>query len=117
VALCGVDPIIQVDHSETRVVMPHDGVRVVDGVFALRPELDGHWDVRVWVAVDREVSLRRGVDRDAARDGGSHTEALFRGRYGPAEDLYIAEVDPLSRADVVVDNTCLDDPRLVRGGA
>ena len=82
----------------------------VDGVSALRPELDGQWDVRVWGDVDREVSLRRGVDRDAARAGGSHAEAPVLGRYGPAEDPYIAEVDPSSRADVVVDNTCFDDP-------
>lgn len=116
VTLCSIDPITQVDHSATRVRMPRDGVLVVDGVFALRSELDSHWDLRIWVDVDRELSLGRGVDRDAARDGGSHAGAIFRDRYGPSEDLYIADADPRSRADVVVDNRCFDAPRLVPGG-
>jgi uridine kinase len=117
VALCSIDPITQVDHSETRVRMPEDGVLVVDGAFALRPELDRHWDLRIWVDIDREQSASRGVDRDAAREGAARSEAIFRERYGPAEDLYIAEADPRSRADVVVDNRCFDVPRLVPVGS
>lgn len=115
VALCSIDPITQVDHSETRVAMPATAALVVDGVFALRPDLDRYWDLRIWVGVDGDESLRRIVDRDAAREGASGAEALLRDRYRPAEELYIAEADPVSRADIVVDNTVVAAPRLVRG--
>ena len=116
-ALCSIDPITQVDHSGTRVRMSEHGVLVVDGVFALRPELDYHWDLRIWVDIDRELSASRGVDRDAAREGTSQAEAIFRERYVPSEDLYIAEADPRSRAEVVVDNCWFDQPRLLSAGS
>jgi uridine kinase len=47
--LCSIDPITRIDHSETRVRMPNDGLLVVDGVSPLRPELDRHWDLRIWI--------------------------------------------------------------------
>jgi uridine kinase len=94
--------------------MPHDGVLIVDGVFALRPQLSRHWDLRLWVDIDPELSLRRGIDRDAAQEGTDEAETLHRDRYGTAETIYIAEVDPMSIADVVIDNTDFENPHLVR---
>lgn len=113
VTLCSIDPITQVDHRATVVDLPDDGVLVVDGVFALRDELVGAWDLAVWLEIDAALSLRRGVDRDAGPDGREEVEALHRDRYLAAEQLYIGEVDPVARADVVIDNTELDAPRLV----
>lgn len=113
VSLCSIDPITQVDHSETTVEMPVDGVLVVDGVFALRDELVSAWDVTVWLEVDPELSVRRGVDRDAEAEGGrDEAETLHRDRYLTAELIYIDEVDPRGRAHVVVDNSDFDAPRL-----
>lgn len=116
VALCSIDPITQIDHSETLVHLPDDGVLLVDGVFALRNELVDAWDLAVWLSIDPELSIARGVDRDAASEGGRReAEALHRDRYLAAEQLYIDDVDPLSRADVIIDNTDLQAPVLVRG--
>lgn len=114
VTLCSIDPITQVDHSDKRVPMPEDGVLIVDSVFAFRPELNDHWDLRIWVEIDAELSVRRGTQRDAPRDGADTAKALHRERYGTAEAIYIAEVDPLALADVIVDNSDFDQPRLVR---
>jgi uridine kinase len=115
VALCALDPLTQVDHSATTVTMPDDGVLVVDSVFALRPQLDDAWDLRVWVDVDAELSVSRSVVRDSHQNGPEEAEALHRGRYLVGEMLYLVEVDPIARADVVVDNRDLDHPVLVRG--
>lgn len=114
-ALCSIDPITQINHSDTRVAMPNNGVLIVDGVFALRPELNYHWDLRIWIDIDPTVSMRRGTGRDAPRVGAARAEALHRERYGPAELIYIAEANPVSLADIVVDNTCFDLPQLLRG--
>lgn len=114
VALCSIDPITQIDHSATLATMPPDGVLIVDGVFTLRPELNDCWDLRIWVEVQAELSIHRGILRDAAREGAYQAEALHRDRYGVAESLYIAEADPLTRADIVVDNRDLDALRLIR---
>jgi uridine kinase len=115
VALCSIDPLTQVDHSAARTQMPADGVLIVDGVFACRPELNGAWDLRVWVEVDAELSVRRGTERDAEREGSpAAAEALHRDRYLASELLYRQEVDPRAFVEAIVDNTDFDRPRLER---
>lgn len=116
VVLCSIDPLTQIDHSSTVVDMPADGVLIVDGVFALRPELDPSWDLRIWVEVDPELSVRRGASRDTELEGGAElAETLHRDRYLAGETIYIEEVDPVARADVVIDNTDFAEPRVLRG--
>jgi uridine kinase len=65
VALCSIDPLTQIDHSMVKTTMPTDAVLVVDGVFAYRPEINAAWDLRVWIEIDAELSIRRGIERDA----------------------------------------------------
>ena len=115
VALCSIDPLTQLDHSDTTLTLPPDAVLVVDGVFAFRPELDNGWDLRIWIDVDAERSVARGVARDADVDGGAAaSEALHRDRFLASERVYLREVDPRARADVVVDNNDFEHPRLLR---
>jgi uridine kinase len=115
-ALCSIDPLTQTDHSGAITHAPHDAVLIVDGVFAFRPEINDYWDLRVWVEVTDEVSVQRGSVRD--RDwAGSEAEAIHRTRYLMAERLYVAEVDPLRLADVVVNNTDFERPRILRWSA
>lgn len=114
VALCSIDPLTQVDHRDVTVSLPDAAVLIVDGVFAFRPELGRAWDLKIWLDVDPATSLRRGTERDATADGRAAAEALHRTRYRVADDLYLEEVDPVAVADVVIDNTDLDHPQLVR---
>jgi uridine kinase len=115
VVLCSIDPLTQVNHSRTTVEIPDDGVLIVDGVFALRPALNSYWDLRVWLQIDPELSVRRGIARDAKREGGTeHAEALHRDRYLTAESIYVEEADPITLADMVIDNTDIDRPVLRR---
>lgn len=116
VALCSIDPLTQVDHSDVKSAMPANGVLVVDGVFAYRPEINAYWDLRIWIEIDAELSIRRGVDRDANIDGGAEAaEALHRDRYLVSELVYVDEVDPRSFVEVIIDNTDFDNPRTIRG--
>lgn len=112
-ALCSIDPLTQVDHSSVLTPAPPDAVLIVDGVYAFRPEINHFWDLRIWLEVDAETSVRRGAKRDQDW-AGAESEALHRDRYLPAEQLYIAEVDPLRLADIVIDNAALDAPDIVR---
>jgi uridine kinase len=72
---------------------PDDAVLLVDGVFFLRSELVGLWDVRIYVDVDAEVGLTRGVERDLVfeapetRAAARHRRIrVWRERYLPADD-------------------------------
>ncbi len=115
VSLCSIDPLTQLDHSLVQSKVLENSVLVVDGVFAFRPEINDYWDLRIWLEIDPEVSVRRAVRRDAAMDGGAPaSETLHRDRYLAGEQLYLDEVDPRAIADVVVDNTHFDRPELLR---
>ena len=89
------------------------GLLVVDGVFLHHPDLRDLWNLTIFIAADRGVALERALARDeswmeSARD-------RYATRYVPGETRYLEEVDPESLADIVVDNTDLDRPRLRAG--
>jgi uridine kinase len=111
--LCSIDPLTQIDHSAVITRAAPDAVLIVDGVFAFRPELDEQWDFRIWLEVDERTSLRRGTRRDEDW-AGSEAEAVHRDRYHVAERIYLAEVDPVRRADLVIENSAFERPRILR---
>jgi uridine kinase len=110
-ALCSIDPLTQTDHQSERTAVPANAALLVDGVFAFRPEIDHFWDIRIWLHVTPEVAIRRCTDRDRGR-AGTDAKRLVRQRYLPAEQLYGTEVDPRSKADLVVDNTDIAAPQI-----
>ena len=86
-----------------------DAVLLVDGVFLQRPELRDLWDVVVHLRVSDEEVLRRAAQRD-----GPQAPPLYWARYLPAQRLYEAESAPADCADVVIDNTDVTAPVILR---
>jgi uridine kinase len=83
-----------------------DAVLIVDGTFLQRPELNGAWDLVIFLDVPAEEAQRRGVHRDAfALRGIAAASELYERRYGPAFNLYDADCRPADQADIVVDNS------------
>jgi uridine kinase len=115
VVLCAHDPLTGVDHRDVIVQARPDAVLIVDSVFAFRPEWDDLWDYRIWLEVAASQSLVRGVARDSSRDGADEATLVHQDRYAVAEAIYAAEVDPVARADVVIDNHDWAAPRVTRG--
>jgi uridine kinase len=114
VVLCARDPLTGEDHRGVTVVAPANAVLIVDSVFAFRPEYDDLWDYRIWLDVDPHQSLARGVARDTIAEGGvDAAERLHRDRYHSAEATYIAEVDPLARCDIAIDNRDFAAPCII----
>jgi uridine kinase len=112
-ALCSIDPLTQLDHSGVITRAAYDAVLIVDGVFAFRPEINDHWDYRIWLHVDPQASLQRGERRD--RDwAGSAAKALQQDRYLAADRLYVDEVNPVQLADIVIDNSTFSRPSILR---
>lgn len=112
VALCAFDPLTGEDHRGLTVSAPPGAVLIVDSVFAFRPEYDGHWEYRIWLDVDAETALRRGIARDSAAEGEAEAARVHRDRYQVAEAIYLAEVHPRAKADVVIDNRDLTHPAI-----
>ncbi len=84
---------------------PANAVLLLDGVFLLRPELNAHWDYRIFVQVDFEVALRRAVQRDRELFGSPEAvRARYEERYFPAQRSYLERVQPQGLADAIVHN-------------
>jgi uridine kinase len=112
VVLCAHDPLTGEDHRSKVVSAAADAVLIVDSVFAFRPEYNDLWDHRIWLHVDAEVSLDRGIARDAEMEGLQEAVRVHRDRYHAAELIYLAEVDPQALADIVIDNEDFTNPRI-----
>ena len=98
-----------------RRVAARNAVLLFDGVFLLRPELQASWDLTVWLDVPFEITVGRAVARDS-RGGGDAaiTRGKYEQRYVPGQRLYLTQCRPQERADIVVDNSVFEHPRIVR---
>jgi uridine kinase len=112
--LCAHDPLTGVDHRAVTVDAPSDAVLVVDGVFAMRPEYDDHWELRIWLHAEPAVALARGVQRDTDLEGYEDALCVHTTRYAEAERLYIEEVRPATRANIIIDNSDFEHPCIER---
>jgi uridine kinase len=85
----------------------------LDGVFLLRPELNAHWDFRIFVHTDFEVALQRAINRDQHLSGSPQgVEERYMRRYFPAQRMYHDSAQPDQLADVIIDNNDPDDPQI-----
>lgn len=97
-----------------------DAVLIVDGSFLQRPEIRLGWDEVVYLDVDFEIAVERGVRRDAVRLGGVEAaRRAFEQRYHTACRRYLREIAPTARPSIVVDNNDVSQPtlRLIGGHA
>jgi uridine kinase len=111
VVLCAHDPLTGEDHRDKTVLAPADAVLIVDSAFAFRPEYNEFWDYRIWLDVGRDAALARGIARDTEMEGLEEATRVHRGRYHAAQRIYLAEVDPMSLADLIIDNRDFANPR------
>lgn len=94
---------------------PNDAVLLFDGVFLLREEIRSYWDFSVFVQADFEITLHRALQRDKGLFGNvENVETRYKQRYIPGQQLYLSDVDPESRVDVVLMNNIPDQPKLIQ---
>ncbi|UCF69782.1 MAG: uridine kinase [candidate division WOR-3 bacterium] len=94
---------------------PDDAVLLFDGVFLLRPELRAHWDIRVFLHIDFDTSLRRALGRDLRLFGSKKSLVeRYEKRYIPGQKIYLRQARPERLADLVIDNNDPNRPVLIR---
>lgn len=95
-----------------------DAILLVDGVFLHAPALREQWDFTVWLDVDWQSALLRAARRDGTRGG---PEELVREAYKtgwiPRQLWYEQSVNPRERVDVIIDNSDVEHPFIVRAPA
>jgi len=72
------------------------GIVIIEGVYATRIELEQFYDLTVWVECPRPIRLARGIERD-----GESARRQWEEEWMPAEDRYVNEQSPHTRADIV----------------
>lgn len=87
----------QTDHlAEWRELQPL-GVVIVEGIFTLRKELTGYYNIRLWVDCPREVRLQRGLMRDD-----EEARLQWEQDWMVEEDRYVTEHLPHLNADKII---------------
>jgi uridine kinase len=99
-------------------VAPDDAILLADGGFPQQAALAPHWDLRLYLHIEVAEVLRRGTLRDQAwMESAESAAARYRTYYIPGEQLYLAEIRPAERADIVIDNRDFEAPRIMRDHA
>jgi uridine kinase len=100
----------QVLHPPPRTAPP-GAVVVLDGIFLHRAELAGAWELSIFLDVGFAETARRMASRDGSDPDPEHPSMA---RYVRAQRHYLASCQPEQRADILIDNTVLQAPVLVR---
>ncbi len=77
-------------------------VIIVEGIFLQRRELDGVFDLMVYMDVPEAVRLGRVLDRDTYIGDRQSITEKYENRYFPAERRYVKEYHPETSADIVI---------------
>jgi uridine kinase len=85
------------DEMSAWVDVPAHGIAIVEGIYSSRAELSHFYDFVIWVDAPAELRLQRGI----ARDGEAARERWLK-EWIHDEEAFIAQDDPVSRADVRV---------------
>lgn len=86
-------------------------VLIVDGTFLLKKDVEHLFDYKIFVDTDFEIARKRGAKRETEAFGSyEEAEKMFLSRYHAACKMYIDEHNPKECADVVFENSKLDDP-------
>ncbi len=80
-----------------------NGVVIVEGVSALRPDLRDYWHVSAWVDCPRDLRLERGVARD-----GEAIRSKWEDLWMPGEDEYFERDRPRESASFIYDGSGQD---------
>lgn len=90
-----------------------DAILIMEGIFLFRPELVHYWDLKIYLDVDFEITMKRGIQR-SINTGSSYSsdelKAKYHSRYIPGQKMYFEEARPKEIADIVIDNNDYDHP-------
>ncbi len=101
--------------ADKSIVVDQSTIVLFEGVFLFRPELIKFWDYKIYVQIAPDTSLHRGITRDSQLLGGDEvTRGKYLKRYIPGQKIYHDKHDPVSQANLVIQNDVPTDPKILR---
>lgn len=109
------DSVLERIAGRKTIAYGSSAVGIVEGAFALRVAAVSSQAALIYLRTSYPEAHRRIVARDTAR-GRAIDDVTHRidARYFPCQQRYLRDFDPMTHADVVVDNEQLSSPRVVR---
>lgn len=83
-------------------------ILVFDGVFTHQSELRDYWDYSIYLHIDEEESIKRGLIRNPRDE--DEARRRYEVRYIAGQRLYQAEAEPRKHANIVIDNNDPENP-------
>jgi len=93
--------------TERKYVFSQDTMVIFEGVFLFRKELAPYIDYKIFLDIPFDESKKRAKERDP-----DAVIAKYDKKYLPAQSRYLGEYPPEKTADMVIDNTNWEYPRL-----
>lgn len=93
------------------ITATNDHILIFEGVFLFRREIVQFWDLKIFVDIDFQVSIKRALNRDLYLFG-DEKEIIrkYQERYIPGQKLYFGAENPKVKADIVIDNNDFTKP-------
>jgi len=94
-----------------------DVILIMDGIFLFRPEFLNYWDIKIFLDVSFDVTLKRAIKRAEDRESPDSEQEIidiYNRRYIPGQILYFQESNPKEKADILIDNTSYEIPVISR---
>lgn len=101
--------------KKLEINLDEQSILLIEGVFIYRNEFKKYYDYSILLQIEQEEQLKRATQRDLSKNGSM--ELLmnkYLNRYIPAYHLYEELNNPLKFADLVIDNTNVRNPSIVK---
>lgn len=101
--------------KKLEINLDEQSILLIEGVFIYRNEFKKYYDYSIMLQIEQEEQLKRATKRDLSKNGS--TEVLmnkYLNRYIPAYHLYEELNNPLKFADLIIDNTNVGDPSIIK---
>lgn len=97
------------------IPISYPAVILVEGIFILRPSLRNYFDLKIYIHVDPETTLKRALIRDKKRYGSLSTITdKYKNKYLPGQTLHRKLHDPMAISDIIVDNNDWEHPKVIK---
>lgn len=98
-----------------KITVASNAIILFDGVFLLRDAINDYWDIRIFLDVSFSTVIKRALKRDLTyfKDQSLLLEK-YNKRYIPGQQIYLEKDEPLTKADIIIDNNDYDNPQIIK---
>lgn len=93
-----------------------NSILIFEGIFLLVDILYPYWDLSMYLKIDYETYINRGLERHKKQFGSyGNLKEKYAKRYYPGQLLYLDEIQPTQKANFVIDHNDFTNPVLLKG--